>query len=63
VPAKQPDHNFKIGDRVEVTLHTGRIVEAVVKAVVERTDGKRLQVDYGEDETALVHLWQAHPAK
>jgi putative transposase len=26
-----------------------------VKAVVDHTDGKRLQVDYGKDETALVH--------
>jgi hypothetical protein len=29
-----------------------------VKAVLERTGGKRLQVDFGKDETALVHLWQ-----
>ncbi|HXJ11723.1 MAG TPA: hypothetical protein VNH19_05560 [Candidatus Limnocylindrales bacterium] len=63
MPAKQPDHNYKIGDRVEVTLHDGRIVEAVVKAVIDRTDGKRLQVDYGKDETALVHLWQVHTTK
>jgi hypothetical protein len=33
-----------------------------VKAVVERTDGVRLQVDYGNDETALVGLWRAHAA-
>jgi hypothetical protein len=44
--------------RVKVNLHTGRIVDATVKAVIERTDGKRLQVDFGKDETALVHLWQ-----
>jgi hypothetical protein len=29
-----------------------------VKAVIERTDGKLLQVDFGKDKTALVHLWQ-----
>jgi hypothetical protein len=29
-----------------------------VKAVIERTGGKRLQVDSRKDETALVHLWQ-----
>lgn len=29
------------------------------KAVIERTDGKRLQADFGKDETALIHLWQA----
>jgi hypothetical protein len=28
------------------------------KAVVNQTDGVRLQVDYGKDETALVYLWQ-----
>ena len=49
---------FTVGDRVKVNLHTGRIVDARVKAVIERTDGKRLQVDFGKDETALVHLWQ-----
>jgi tartrate dehydratase beta subunit/fumarate hydratase class I family protein len=49
---------FKVGDRVKLNLHTGRIVDATVKAVIERTDGKRLQVDFGKDETALVYLWQ-----
>ncbi len=49
---------FKVGDRVKVNLHTGRIVDATVKAVIDRTDGKRLKVDFGKDETALVHLWQ-----
>ena len=27
---------------------------------MERTDGLRLQVDYGKDETALVELWRVH---
>ena len=36
----------------------GKFVDATIKAVIERTDGKRLQVDFGKDETALVHLWQ-----
>ncbi len=39
-------------------MHRSKIVDATVKAVIERTDGKRLQVDFGKDETALVHLWQ-----
>ena len=47
-----------VGDRLKVNLHTGRIVDATVKAVIEHTGGKRLQVDFGKDETALVHLWQ-----
>jgi hypothetical protein len=57
--ASKPEQGaYSVGDRVKVNLHTGRIVDATVKAVIERTDGKRLQVDFGKDETALVHLWQ-----
>ena len=46
---KQPEdnHKFQVGDRVSVTLHTGLIVEGTVRAIVERTDGVRLQVDCG----------------
>jgi hypothetical protein len=33
----------------------GELVQVVL---IERTDGQRLQVDFGKDETALVHLWQ-----
>ena len=40
-----------------VKLSGGRIVEATIKAVVETTDGVRLQVSFGE-ETARVYLWQ-----
>jgi hypothetical protein len=49
---------FKVGDRIKVNMHRGRIVDATIKAVIERTDGKRLQVDFGKDETALIRLWQ-----
>jgi hypothetical protein len=48
---------FKVGDRVKVNMHRGRIVEAEVKAVVEKTHGVRLQVSFG-NETALIYLWQ-----
>jgi len=44
---------YKVGDHVLVKLSGGRIVEATVKAVVETTDGVRLQVSFG-DETALI---------
>ena len=50
--------SYAVGDRVKVNLHTGKIVVATVKAIIERTGGKRLQVDFGKDETALVYLWQ-----
>ena len=52
------ESRYAVGDRVKINLHTGRIVDATVKAIIEHTDGKRLQVDFGKDETALVHLWQ-----
>ena len=56
---KRPDDGqFKVGDRVTVSLSSGRVVDATVKTVVNHADGVRLQVDYGHDETALVYLWQ-----
>jgi len=48
---------FKVGDRVKINMQRGRIVEAEVRAVVEKTHGVRLQVSFGE-ETALIYLWQ-----
>lgn len=51
-------HQFKVGDPVSITLHTGRIVDGTVCAIVEKADGIQLQVDYGNDETALVELWR-----
>ena len=49
---------FAVADRIRVNLHTGRIVEATIKAVINRTDGPRLQVDFGKDEAALIYFWQ-----
>jgi primosomal protein N' len=60
---KQPEREHKVGDRVQVTLHTGRIVDGVVKAIAHKTDGTRLQVDYERDQTAQVELWRVHPVK
>lgn len=59
---KKPEdpHQFKVGDRVTVTLHSGRIVDGIVRAIIDRTDDLHLQVDYGKDETALVALWRVH---
>jgi transcription antitermination factor NusG len=58
---KKPERQFKVGDRVTVSLSSGRVVEATVKAVIYYKDEPRLQVDYGKDETALVYLWQVRP--
>ena len=49
--------NYRVGDNVLVKLSGGRIMEAVVKAITESTDGVRLQVSFG-NETALIYLWQ-----
>jgi hypothetical protein len=48
---------YKVGDHLRVKLSGGRMVEAEVKAVVNKTDGIRLQVPFG-DETALIYPWQ-----
>jgi hypothetical protein len=48
---------YNIGDHLQVKLSGGRIVEATIKAVVETTEGVRLQVSFGE-ETALIYPWQ-----
>ncbi len=48
---------YRVGDHVLVKLSGGRIVEATIKAVVETTEGLRLQVSFG-NETVLVYPWQ-----
>ena len=49
--------NYNVGDVVQVKLSGGRIVQAAIKAVVETTEGVRLQVSFG-DETGRIYLWQ-----
>ncbi|HUN64373.1 MAG TPA: hypothetical protein VMU53_20400 [Candidatus Sulfotelmatobacter sp.] len=45
---------YKVGNPIIVRLNDGRIVEGKIRAIVEGTDGLHLQVDYGNDETALI---------
>jgi hypothetical protein len=45
---------FHIGDTVKVRLSRGHIVVAAIRAVIGTSEGLHLQVDYGNDETALV---------
>ena len=59
---KPDDRQFKVGDRVSVSLSAGSVVDGVVKAIINRTNGVRLQVHHGKDETALVYLWQVRAA-
>jgi len=37
-----------------MNLHHGKIEDAVVKAVIEHADGVKLQVDFGNEQTALI---------
>jgi len=55
VPAKEPKREFKVGDKVRVKPHHGKIEDAAVRAVIEDDDGIKLQVDVvGLDLTALI---------
>ena len=48
-------HEFHVGETIRVSLHTGKIVEAKIKAVIDNAKGVRLvQVNLGKDKTALV---------
>jgi hypothetical protein len=48
---------YKVGDHLQVKLSDDRTVEATIKAVVETTEGVRLQVSFGS-ESALIYPWQ-----
>ena len=50
---------FKVGDKARVNLHHGNIEDAVIRAVIQHTDGIKLQVDVvGLDLTALIDTRQ-----
>jgi hypothetical protein len=49
---------YKVGDHVQVKLSGGRIVQATIKAILEKTDGVRLQVSFGS-ETASIYRHRA----
>jgi hypothetical protein len=53
---RDDQRQFQVGDRVSVTLHTGLLVDATVRAMVENTDGTRLQVDYGKNPCSPLGL-------
>jgi hypothetical protein len=50
--------NHKVGDKIRVSMHGGNIVDAVIKAVINKTDGPRYQDDFGFSQTALIREWQ-----
>lgn len=49
---KRPNREFKVGDKIRVNLHHGKIEDAVVRAVIDHVDGTKLQVDFGHEQTA-----------
>ena len=58
-PKKPDDRQFKVGDKVRVNLHHGKIEDAVVRAVIQDEDVVKLQVDVvGLDLTALIDTRQ-----
>ena len=58
-PKKPDDRQFKVGHKIRVNLHHGKIEDAVVRAVIHDDDGTKLQVDVvGLDLTALIDTRQ-----
>ena len=55
MPAKEPKREYKVGDKIRVNLHHGKIEDAVVRAVIQLGSETKLQVDVvGLDLTALI---------
>jgi hypothetical protein len=48
----------RVGGTVFVSTHGGRIVEAVIKAIIDKTDDLHYQIDFGNQQTALIREWQ-----
>lgn len=54
-----PAKSYEVGNRVRVSMPGGKLVEAVIKAVLnDYTDGVRYQIDFGNEQTALIQEWQ-----
>jgi hypothetical protein len=51
MPAKKPERKFRVGEKVRVNLHAGKIVDATIRAIIPQADGLRLQVDFGSEQT------------
>jgi len=48
----------KVGDRIEVSLHSDRVVEAVIKSAIATAKGWRFNVAIGSNQAATIELWQ-----
>jgi hypothetical protein len=49
---------YKVGDCVKVSMHGGKVVDATIKAIIDRRDALHYQIDFGNQQTALVGEWQ-----
>jgi hypothetical protein len=47
VPKKpnSSSRQFEVGDKIRVSMHGGKIVDAVIKAILDNTDGLKYQVE------------------
>ena len=54
---EKAEEPYAVGDKVLVKLSGGKLVEGTIKAILDKTDGQRLQVSF-DQRTALLHLWQ-----
>ena len=49
MPSKKPEREFRVGEKVRVNLHAGKIVDATIRAVIPQTGGEWAK-DAGVDE-------------
>lgn len=57
---KKSNHRrqFKVGDKIRVNMHSGKIVDATIKAIINSIEEVKYQVDFGNEQSARVHEWQ-----
>lgn len=44
--------------KISVSMHGGKIVDAVIKATIDKMDGLHYQVDFGNEQASLIREWQ-----
>jgi hypothetical protein len=49
MPSRMPNKQPKVGDKIRVNMRSGKIVDAVIKAVHDYSEGPRYHVDFGKD--------------
>jgi small-conductance mechanosensitive channel len=56
MPTKGPNRPFEVGDhiRVSMQMHGGNIVDATIKAIIETIGDRQYQINFGNDQTALI---------